>query len=532
MRDFESYYAAGATWDEGTDPYSTAIWRVERTIPGVNLSRLEILPFVGPPLGLPLWGALARLPYPQAAATWATVLATLLALSLALIWRFSRGRFNLLATLGLIVLALSFGPITSDLALGQVALAAFACVLLSVALTLAERTRLQDRLGAIVAAVLAALQPNIALILIARVGRRPMVAIYAIALAIFVTLCTLFGGWNALPAYLHLLMEHGAAERFSLIQITPASIAYGFGLSPRIAFSIGVIAALIGIAVWMCARLSLRRRAGSYENARRNGTIPMLGLSCALLPFAVGFFHEHDLLILMLPALYCCTHLRDRVWQLAAFATLLVAIDWLGLAQRPDGALQSGLLALSALCAYGSLARARVRALALPAVAILLMIVCGAIAQTHPAPIWPDTLHLPTSLLTTAPLSQIWQQEQRSSGLLAPNAFWASLRLLSLLGCALLAYCTVLAAKHEHPSASRLSTRDRGRGLFALVNNVAVAVRVITESHVTDRRLHRIGYLGAVRANLCDRCSGVADDKHHAARITLAVPKPEVPAVR
>ncbi len=446
MRDFESYYAAGATWNAGADPYSAAIWRVERGIPGVNSRRFEVLPFVGPPLGLPLWGGLARLPYPQAAAIWAAVLVLLLALSLGLIWRFARGRFYPLAILGLAVFALSFGPVTSDLALGQVALAAFACALLSVALALRRNGGLRRRVGAIAAAVLAALQPNIALILIAHINRRTIITVFGIALATFVMLCTLFAGWNAVPKYLHLLAVHGAAERFSLIQITPTAIAYGFGAGPQIAVLIGITVAVIGMATWLLLLLSSSRTADTYQRTQPNRTVPMLALSCTLLPIVVPFFHEHDLLVMTLPALYCCTHLRGRVWQLAAFATLLVAIDWLGLAQRPDGALQSGLLAVSALCAYGSLARAKLREIALPSLAIALLIAAAAIAQYHPAPIWPDSMHLPMTL-RAGRLSQLWETEQRSSGLLTPNIFWACLRLLSLFGCGLLAYCAIRSAK-------------------------------------------------------------------------------------
>lgn len=62
MRDFEAFYAAGVAANHGADPYGRAIWDAEKTIPGVDLSHNETLPFVGPPAGLPLWRALARLP--------------------------------------------------------------------------------------------------------------------------------------------------------------------------------------------------------------------------------------------------------------------------------------------------------------------------------------------------------------------------------------------------------------------------------------------------------------------------------------
>src|SRR5579872_894883 len=75
MRDFEAYYAAGTVWDEGGDPYSRAIWNVEKTLPGVGKSRFEALPFVAPPAVLPLLGALAKVPFELAIVLWRTVLA-------------------------------------------------------------------------------------------------------------------------------------------------------------------------------------------------------------------------------------------------------------------------------------------------------------------------------------------------------------------------------------------------------------------------------------------------------------------------
>lgn len=432
MRDFEAYYAAGATWISGADPYSAAIWQNERTIPGVNSKKPEILPFVGPPLGLPLWAGFARLSYSHAVALWATLLALLLALSLGLIWRFAGGRFDLLSIFSLALFGIGFGPVTSDLALGQVALAAFAFALIAIALFS------RQRLGAVAATVLSALQPNIALVMVSQVGRRKALAIFGTALVVFAALCSGVGGPNALPAYLGLLASHGAAERFSLIQITPGAVAYGFGITPQLALWIEIGLALTAIWVWFFA---LR--------TQRPGAVAMLAISCTLLPIVVPFFHEHDLLVLLLPALYCCTHARGRIWQLAAFATLLIAIDWLGLAQRPGGVLQSALLAGATLCAYGILAQAQARALILPSFVILLAIIAGWVAQTHVAPIWPQSMHLAATPAIAVGLPEIWQSEQRNAGLLAPNSFWAVLRLLSLLGCALLAYCTIRSGPEQ-----------------------------------------------------------------------------------
>ena len=55
--DFSAYYAAGRYWSHGGDPYGVGIWSIEKTLPGFDPSRLELLPFVGPPLSLLLWAA-------------------------------------------------------------------------------------------------------------------------------------------------------------------------------------------------------------------------------------------------------------------------------------------------------------------------------------------------------------------------------------------------------------------------------------------------------------------------------------------
>lgn len=73
LTDFSAYYAAGQYWSHGGDPYGAGIWNTERTIPGFHPAEVDLLPFVGPPLSLPLWAALSALPYPGAATVWCGV---------------------------------------------------------------------------------------------------------------------------------------------------------------------------------------------------------------------------------------------------------------------------------------------------------------------------------------------------------------------------------------------------------------------------------------------------------------------------
>ncbi|MDQ6944514.1 MAG: glycosyltransferase 87 family protein, partial [Candidatus Eremiobacteraeota bacterium] len=154
-RDFEAYYAAGATWNAGGDPWSRAVWSTERAIGGVDASRDELLPYVGPAAALPLFGMLARLPYLVAMRVWTALLvaafAALVLASLALV----RVR-GAAAIAGAALFGIASGPVTSALALGQVALISAG----GIACALVAYERRAIAAGA-VATLLAAVQPNL-----------------------------------------------------------------------------------------------------------------------------------------------------------------------------------------------------------------------------------------------------------------------------------------------------------------------------------------------------------------------------------
>lgn len=437
MRDFESYYAAGATWLRGSDPYGTGIWQAERGVPGVDPSRYELLPFVGPPAFVPLWSLAARLPFGAAAAVWGAVLAASLAVVIVTALRLAKRRVTAVAVFATLTIALGFGPLTSDIALGQVALPAFACALIA-CVVLGRRPA-----GAAVAAFFAAVQPNVALVLLSQLQRRRALLAFAGAATAVGLASVLALGPHALSAYASLLAAHGAAERFSAIQITPAAIAYGFGAATPVARFVGWAVAAVAAIVWIAGMLRLRDDGAQFA------------FTCAMLPFAVPFFHEHDLSIAFVPALYAVFRSDRSLMPVALCGALFVAIDWLGIAQRPDGIAQTVLLALGALAGYAALRDDLTwRSLALPALPLVLALLAGVVAPAHPAPIWPDAMHAFVPPLPQTAAS-IWEAEQRASGLLDPNAFWALLRCGSLAGCALLAF-----ASWRSPAGSRTASAD------------------------------------------------------------------------
>lgn len=426
LRDFESYYAAGTQWVKGGSPYTTAIWDAERTIPGVNPHRYELLPYVGIPQALPVFGALSRVSYPAAAAVWLTVL---ICAAAALVWAVIALldlRLGVLGIAGVALFALGFGPLTSDLALGQVALLSAAAVALAALGLLRGRT-----LAGGLAVFAAAIQPNAALALVSQAtARRPLLAMAA-AFATFLFSFGLAqrGQALSLPAYLALLREHGAAEAFATIQFTTTAIVSSLGVSHGAASLAGWLGPAVSVALWLAGMRALRSDA-----------VLALGFTCAMLPFALPFFHEHDFVIVLIAALVCARRVPSRLWPAALIGALLVSIDWLGLAQRPDGVLQSALLASAAAIGYTCFARRSLATLAWAATPLLLVVACGIAAQNQPAPVWPDAMRPLPPFAPGATAAHVWGTELLYSGLLLPNPFWAALRSLSLLGCAVLAY--------------------------------------------------------------------------------------------
>ncbi len=422
LRDFEAYWSAGRTHG---DPYGRTVWRAERTIAGVDARRDELLPFVSPPAALLGLRLIARLPYGLASRLWYGLLVVAAAALVALVARAGDAR-SVRAYGALAMLAVGSGAITADLALGQLALLATAGATAVAALP--ERP-IAGTLGAL----LAALQPNLSLGLVALVGRnRTTIALASGAIAAYLA-GVVAHGWAWPLAYLRVLSAHAAAERCDAIQVTPRAIACGMGASPTLATIVGIAVALaaIGGAIVLAPRIPDRfARFAAYG---------------ALVPLASVFLHGPDLVVAYPAAAWCALRARGRARTLALVGSMLVAVDWLGLAQRPDAIAQSAFLALGALAAFVAADADAPPALA-PVTLGLALLFAGAagLAAAHPAPVWPDALgpfHAPAQ----AAAATVWHAEQRASGLTARVPSWAALRSLSLLGCALLAGAIALS---------------------------------------------------------------------------------------
>jgi hypothetical protein len=421
VRDFEAYWSAGRIAAQGGDAYGRVVWQSERTVPGVEASRDELLPYVGPPYALWVWRGFARFDFATAAQIWRAIL-VLAICGLAILALIGSGLAPRLPPIvAAFAFAFSFGPISSGLALGQVT---------AIAMLGACAAAIWSRAGrvanVVATTVVASLQPNVALGLAALL-RRPR---SALAIAIAALVAYLAGvpvrGWAWPLEYLEILSAHAKAEQLSTIQLAPAAILYGAGIPAAAAIAGGAAVALLALAAALVAFFSIR---DAY-----------LRFAClsALVPFVAGFVHEHDLIVAFPAAIFAAARSRGSARALMAIGTLLVAIDWLGMAQRPSGIVQSALLAIAVGCMFAAFGPGEAGDIVALPVVSLIFAASAWIAIKHPLAVWPDTLGAFRATYDASPAA-VWRAELVRSGLFAVAPATAWLRSLSLTGCALLA---------------------------------------------------------------------------------------------
>jgi hypothetical protein len=420
FRDFEAYYAAGAAWNAHQDPYSADIIAIQDRIPGVNPTRNELLPFVGMPATLPLWGFLARFDYTTASRLWCVVLALAFFAIIVAVVTLAGVSLRDTRAAAAFFFTLAFVPITSGMSLGQAALPGCAAMLLGVLLL--SRGTIASSVGFLGGA----LQPNVALPALVTAGRGRgtpallLAAIFCYAIGAFAQ------GPLWLSRYLHILSEQGAAERFAAIQYTPTAVLYALRVPPTLAIALAslVAAAAFGLAV--------------YGVVTAEGVQARLAVACCAVPFATGFVHEQDFVVMLLPALFAARRAIGG-WALAAIiACVLVSVNWLDFAQQPRGAWQDYMLACgAAMCIVAFSNAALDRAFAAATLAACIVFGGAWTGLHHRLPIWPNDMAA-IHPLPGADAAAIWHEEQEQTGLLAPHAASALLRSLSLTGCALL----------------------------------------------------------------------------------------------
>ena len=442
LRDFEAYYAGGEAFRYHGDPYSRDVWRGERLIPGVDATRDELLPFVGPPYGLPLWSALGNLSFRSASLVWGLVLgASFIVLALGGLIA-GAGRLRIVPTVAVFCFAAAFAPLTGGVALGQVAIVACAAI---VAFPAALRPR--GTLAATALVLAAGLQPNLAIVLAVRASdARARIAIVSAALVAFCGSALAVGGLGGLARYASVLRDHAAAERFIAIQTTPGAVAYALGAPPALASGIAIALAAIVIVI-----LAVQCRREVYAPNDR------LLLACAAVPLALPFAHAHDFVIAFVPAVVLVVRARGAAWACSASAALALGVDWLGLASRPSGVTSAIALACAATYALVALAPGRLaRIHAMPLGIVALVAVAARVTATHRLPVWPDALPAGFSVAAKLPAAVVWHAEQVASGIAERDPVWGALRAIDLIACAVvwIVASRILRATGVAPEAS------------------------------------------------------------------------------
>ncbi|HZO94549.1 MAG TPA: glycosyltransferase family 87 protein [Candidatus Baltobacteraceae bacterium] len=446
MTDFSAYYSAGRSWSHGIDPYGTGIWSVERLLPGADPSREELLPYVGPPLSLPLWALLGTLPYQAACAVWGVVVAACAGLILVVPAvlagrRLSRGDAVLLLLLGV-----ASGPLIDGVSLGQAALPASAAV--DVAILCLVRGRFAW--AALAAIVGAALKPNVVIVLAAALrGVADSLTLAASGVVYALANVPFAGGFHGLARYLGMLSHQGGSERFYAYQMTPTAIAFGFGMSRHAAALTGDAVALTAVALTILAIVRTRARC-----------IDAAAIACAAFPFVVPYEHEPDMAVAFLPALIVIFRARGGTWAAGALGTVLLATDPFGLAQGRPGlafSLVTATVVALQLLALASRRVGRLRFVPLAAVAVVAVV--GFFGPPSRLPMWPAALPQHVAVAPNSSANAIWHDEIVASGLETERPWASTLRLLTLAGCVAIGVAmTRVAAETERAP-------DEARGL-------------------------------------------------------------------
>jgi hypothetical protein len=209
---------------------------------------------------------------------------------------------------------------------------------------------------------------------------------------------------------------------------------------------LGVLVALVAIAVTVVVTVRARLDA-------QDGTL----LALAALPLAIPFFHEHDFIIELIPLLVLALCARGTARVLAGVASILVFVDWFGLAQREGAQVQIIAFGFAVACAFVSLGTGpRILRRELVPLATLLVLAAIAIpfAQRAPAPVWPDALPEAYRAPAQADASAVWADEQRVAGLDAAVPTWGALRALPLAGCIFIGVAVVLRGRRRSNAES------------------------------------------------------------------------------
>ncbi len=424
--DFSAYWAAGQLWSHGGDPYGMDIWNVEQTLPGFDAAHPELLPFVGPPLSLPLWAALSTIPYSIAELCWSVILVACSAALIILPVRLANRRIRRADIVPLLLLAVSAGPLITGVSSGQAALPAVAAVVAAVFFA----TRRRWVLMALATIVAGMLKPNDALVLLATL--RSAMAFYVVggsALISGFANVAIVHGIPRMIAYFGVVANQDAAERTFAFQFAPAAIAYGFGMSRAAAGVLGSALAALAVAATVTA---IRLTRASFVDG--------VALACALFPFIPPYEHEPDTVLALLPALLVIFRARGWTWALGATGVVLLFLNPFALTQGEPGTIFAASMAAITALQLATLAPSTCGRLRfVPLAVVPLVVLLGVLAPSSHLAIWPPSSPARIVMLPGTSPSAIWHAELSALQLDTQRPWVSLLRLLTLAGCACIA---------------------------------------------------------------------------------------------
>jgi hypothetical protein len=330
------YLRAGETVRAGESPYAVFGLAV------IGAS------FFYPPATLPLFAAIAGLPYPAVAALWLVGSAVLYAFALLAIYAALPGPPSRGAAAALIVLGLGYGPALEGLAVGQIN----SLMLLGLALfILGHRDRRLAWFGdaALAAVILIKLTPGVLLLWpLARGDWRRLLRVAAAGALLCVPSLLLYGlgPWLEFVGLIPELLRGVTRNAYnqSVVNVLTALSAPGSWLEGAAAW-VGRAVSLLLLGVW--AAICLRRRADAAG--------PALAFGVAVLTVASSLIWYHHLTFLTVPLAWLglAGGRRERAAALAALGLIQVTrLVELGLGVPPVTAVLGYLLVSATLALW------------------------------------------------------------------------------------------------------------------------------------------------------------------------------------
>jgi len=323
LGDFRAFYCGGSTLLHGANPYEAGPLLHCEQVPqpfGLHTARDRVdLPAPFPGYALGLFGIVALLPYPVAAAAWFVLLLACTALACAFTSRLiDRPPYAVL-----ILLAVAYS--VAVIPYGELA-----PIILS-ALTggaLALRRGIKAPLIAAIAVI--ALLPNVALPVFLALfvwNRAALLPVAGICIALLAIDLAIGGPQLAISYFTRVLPNHAASEIGFITQYSMTWFAQGLGAPDRVALAAGNLSYLIAVVtgIWLAGAAARKFRDPAF----------LLLLPAALAVTFGSFIHYSEITLAFPAALLLFARTHGTARKLAAASLVLIALPWQSIVTQP-----------------------------------------------------------------------------------------------------------------------------------------------------------------------------------------------------